>query len=642
MKKKFSGLACQIAYTSHKVLSTDIKPTKLSLPLRVGTAFSGIGAFELAMANTIEHSSEFIIEWDVKAKQTFLANFSTKKAFSDITKINLDEIPDIDIFCMTPPCTVFSSAGLQKGMETESGRLVFEALKVIEKTMPKYIVYENVKNMVSKKFIKSFENIIKILSDLGYSTHWKVLNSHDYGLAQNRERVYLVGILDNDHTFEFPKPTTPDIKKSINDIMVQNTNYSQYIYKEKLEKFIPKRDSLIKTVFTIPRLSAYTGDSKVYSTSGISPTLRTGNRDHFYDTKNSLFRRLTLEELTAVQGFSKDFKWPVGKTAQRKQLGNSVSVPVFECILRELLKDYLPKTPKISNKKPPSNKNVSTPTKTISLLQTLKTANNVSVNIIKQDFKKISKQAIERTSKIISKNMYVNQTLINYSKDKDLFDSLEEMNNLELKTFLKRRDLDIVNDDSFSDNSDTKKLVLFPYTGGKQGVNKTEMQSLVRKAFKKNKYTKFIDSFAGGLGATYNVLPILLENNVEEVVINDINKSIINVYRQIQRKPKQVQHQLASIATDYYIKYGKFTPQTRKQARVLHVEIDFIYYNNHNPFIKKFAKKHSFAYSKNYRTYSNSIQVERTKSVEICMRKISSGTPINNSASISLDSTWIA
>ncbi len=568
-----------------QVISADIKTDNQLLPLRVGTAFSGIGAFELAMANTIEHTNEFIIEWDPKAQKTFLANFSVKKVFNDITKINLDEIPSIDIYCMTPSCVDFSSAGLQKGFNGTSGKLVFDALKIIEKTLPKYVVYENVKAMVSKKFIKSFENIIKILSDLGYKTHWKVLNSHDFGLPQNRERVYLVGILDGDQTFEFPKPTTPDIKKSINDIMVPNTDYSQYIYQEKLEKFIPKRNSFIKTVYTIPRLAAYAGDSKVYSTSGISTTLRTGNRDHFYDTKNKLFRRLTLEELTALQGFSKDFKWHVGKTAQRKQLGNSVSVPVFEAILKELLVPYLPTTPTVANKVPASITNTTKSSKTtcISLLQTIKEKEGyVSGPLISTKIQAIRKTATDRTTKIIeahidrpllSKNMYINQALINYSKDKNIFDSIEKMTDIKLTQYLKR-DLNIYNYDSFADDSDTKKLTLFPYAGGKQGVNKSKMQSLVSDAFKQKKYTKFIDSFAGGLGATYNVLPILLENNIEEIIINDINKSIINVYRQIQRNPKQVQRQLASISLDHFKEFGKFTPESREEARVLHVKLE--------------------------------------------------------------------
>ena len=581
-----------------KVVSHDTKINKLSIPLKVGTAFTGIGAFEKSIENlNIQHSSEFIIEWDKKAKQTFLANFSTKKVFNDITKIDIDEIPDIDIFCMTPSCTDFSSAGLQHGFNGKSGKLVFDALKIIEKTLPKYVIYENVKAMVSNKFIKSFENIIKILSDLGYKTHWKVLNSHDYGLAQNRERVYLVGILDSDQTFEFPEPTTPDIKISINDIMIPNTDYSQYIYKEKIKKFIPKRDSFIKTVFTIPRLSAYTGDSKVYSTSGISPTLRTGNRDHFYDTKNKLFRRLTLEELTALQGFPKDFKWTVGKTAQRKQLGNSVSVPVFECILKELLKNYLPISPKTTNKTPvasitnttmhKASKNKATKSSKstcTSLLQTIKKKEEyVSGSIITTGIKAIRKVATDRTTeiikenidrKLISKNMYINQALLNYSKDQDIFDSIEKMDKTELTSYLKDRNLHLYNYDSFADNSNTKKLVLFPYAGGKQGVNKQSMQSLIGNAFKNKKYTKFIDAFAGGLGATYNVLPILLKNKIEEIVVNDINKSIINVYRLVQNKPKQVQRQLASISLEYYKEYGKFSPETREEARAQHNELE--------------------------------------------------------------------
>jgi len=257
----------------------------------------------------------------------------------------------------------------------------------------------------------------------------------------------------------------------------------------------------------------------------------------FCEIKNKLFRYLTLEEMVEIQDCSAEFSLPVSKL------------------------EY----------------------KTLSLLQTLKSTSNTSINLITKGIRKIHKQVVERTSKIIvksihkpfvSQNMYVNQALLNYSKNKDLFVSLKHMNNKKLQVFLKQRDLELVNYDSFSDDSDTKKFVLFPYAGGKQGVNKTAMQSLIEDAFKKKQYTKFIDIFAGGMGATYNVLPILLQNSIEEVVINDINKSIINVYRQIQKKPKQVQRHLASISLDYYKKHGKFKPDSREEARALHISIE--------------------------------------------------------------------
>lgn len=578
-----------------KVVSQDTKTPVL----KVGSAFTGIGAFELAMTNICPFSSEFICEWDSKANESFLANFSTKKKFLDITRINLDEVPSIDIYCCTPPCVDFSTANsVQKGFKSQSGRLVFEAIKIIEKTRPRYVIYENIKNLVGKKFKKSFNIILKELNKLGYQTTWKVLNSKDFGVPQNRERVFIVGIRnDIDQSFEFPTPNTPT--PNINDIMVPGTDYTPYIYHESnLKKFPTKRETDIIKLFKIPRLARHQGDSTIYSTDGISPTLRTGNRDHFYDTKNNLFRRLTLAELTALQGFPSDFKWPVGKTAQRKQLGNSVSVPIFDSILRELLKDYLPKNPTIANNVPASITNTSAPVHTasktkatkstnstcISLLQTIKQKEGyISGPIINTGIKAIRKVATDRTTEIIkenidrpllSKNMYINQALINYSKDQDIFDSIEAMDTKKLTKYLKDRDLNLYNYDSFADDSDTKKFTLFPYAGGKQGVNKSKMQTLVGNAFKNKKYTKFIDAFAGGLGAVYNVLPTLLKNGVEEIVVNDINKSIINVYRQVQKRPKQVQRQLASIALDYYKKFGKFSPETREEARELHNKLE--------------------------------------------------------------------
>ena len=554
--------------------------------LTCGSICSGIGAFEQALKNIgIAHINKYMVEIDKFARQTYEANHTVEHMYKDLTQLDSLKMPYVDLLMLSLPCTTFSMQGQRAGFNDTRGTLTFDALKIVKETKPKYIIFENVKGMVNHDKGKTFEVIKAAFEELDYKIYHQVLNSKHFDSAQNRERLFLIAFRnDIKNGYKFPEINGPI--RSVNSYIKTGVDYSAHTFDAtKRVPFITKRKTDIVKPYELPHIK-YASDKRICSTKGIAPCIVASSaKTKFFDTKNKLFRYLTLEEMAAIQGFPTNFKFPVSNAQKKKQIGNSITVSVLEELLKNLLLNIIPPAKpvkKISTKVQKLVNNTKA-TQTISLLQTLKTNNNVSVNLIEQGFKKIQKQAIDRTSKIIietvnkpfvSKNMYINQALINYSKDKDLFDSLEKMNEPELETFLKGRDLDIVNYDSFSDNSDTKKLVLFPYAGGKQGVNKTAMQSLVSKAFKKNKYTKFIDSFTGGLGATYNVLPILLANNVEEVVINDINKSIINVYRQIQRKPKQVQHQLASISIDYYKQYGKFAPTTRKQARALHTKIE--------------------------------------------------------------------
>jgi DNA adenine methylase len=217
-------------------------------------------------------------------------------------------------------------------------------------------------------------------------------------------------------------------------------------------------------------------------------------------------------------------------------------------------------------------------TECMSLLQTLKKKAKQSIEFMKNNLGKIRKYSTERSEEIIAKNidkpftaktMYVNRALIINSKDKTLFNNLDTMNQKEFVNYLKDRNLSILNYDSYSDDSDTKKFVPFSYAGGKQGGNKVSMQKLVRSAFKKHSYKTWVEPFVGAFGATYNVLPVLLEYGIEEIVLNDINKSLINTYRQIQKNPKQVQRHLASIAIEYYKEFGKFKPNSRKEAKAL-------------------------------------------------------------------------
>ena len=149
----------------------------------------------------------------------------------DITKIKVEDIPDHDLFTYSFPCQDISVAGKTNGIikgQTRSG-LLYECEKIIEHCRPKYLLMENVKNLVGKKFKSQFDEWLKYLESLGYTNYWKVLNAKDYGVPQNRERVFVVSILGEHKPYEFPKPIKLD--KTIKDILEDQVDEKYYINK---------------------------------------------------------------------------------------------------------------------------------------------------------------------------------------------------------------------------------------------------------------------------------------------------------------------------------------------------------------------------------------------------------------------------
>lgn len=185
--------------------------------LRYLSLFSGIGAFEKALTNLgVKYEVVNYCEIDKYASKSYSAihGIPESKNLWDITKVNVFNLPtDIDLLTYGFPCQDISLAGKQKGLFNDDGTLTrsglfFEALKVIEYTKPKIAIAENVKALTSKRFTEEFDLVLKSLEEAGYNNYWKVLNAKDYGIPQNRERVFIVSIRkDIDHKiFEFPKP----------------------------------------------------------------------------------------------------------------------------------------------------------------------------------------------------------------------------------------------------------------------------------------------------------------------------------------------------------------------------------------------------------------------------------------------------
>ena len=292
--------------------------------LRVFEAFSGYGSQSLALKRLgIEHEVVAISEIDKYALQAYYALHNKDiPNLGDISKLDVNDIPEHDLFTYSFPCQDISVAGKTKGIvkgETRSG-LLYECERIIEAKRPKYLLLENVKNLVGKKFKAQFEEWLAYLESLGYTNYWKVLNAKDYGIPQNRERVFVVSILGEHEPFEFPEPIPLD--KCIADILEEQVDEKYYLSDEIQKRFkvtnqnkniigttkpefrtIGQRDlvynekgimgSLVATDYKQPKQIAEINQvgmldikgneqvRRVYGDNGISPTLNTmqgGNR----------------------------------------------------------------------------------------------------------------------------------------------------------------------------------------------------------------------------------------------------------------------------------------------------------------------------------------------------------------------------
>lgn len=161
----------------------------------------------------------------------------------DISKI--EELPYADLWTCSFPCCDVSVSGKMKGLNPDSGTrssLLWENIRLLKKARdnnisPKYIMFENVKNLVSKKFIDDFNNLLEVLNELGFNSYWKVLNAKECGIPQNRERVFVISIRKDidKHTFDFPVPFDNGLR--LKDILEENVDNKYYLSDDKVEKF---------------------------------------------------------------------------------------------------------------------------------------------------------------------------------------------------------------------------------------------------------------------------------------------------------------------------------------------------------------------------------------------------------------------
>ena len=210
--------------------------------LKVLSLFSGIGAFEKALEREkIPHEVVAYCEIDKYASKSYstIHNIPESLNLGDISKVATSDIPEYDLVTYGFPCQDISVAGLQKGIkagETRSG-LLYEALRIIEAKKPKYAIAENVKNLVGKRFKGDFEQLLELLDNMGYNSYWQVLNAKDYGIPQNRERVFIISIRKDIDNGCFVFPNTIPLETRMRDYLEDEVD-DKYYRKDTKDFFI--------------------------------------------------------------------------------------------------------------------------------------------------------------------------------------------------------------------------------------------------------------------------------------------------------------------------------------------------------------------------------------------------------------------
>lgn len=292
--------------------------------------FAGIGGIRLGFEG-IGGKCVFSSEFDEDACKTYEANFGEHPA-GDITKIEASDIPDFDILLGGFPCQAFSIIGKKEGFANETcGTLFFDIERILKEKKPKAFMLENVRNLTAHDHGKTFKIIISHLEALGYHVYSKVLNALDYGVPQKRERIIIVGFLD-DVNFSFPHPVDISERKKLSDILERKVDAKYYVRDEirssRIERLKDKNypkpyishENMAGSVTPHPYCSA----------------LRAGASANYILINDE--RRPTERELLRIQGFPDSYKIVVPYGKIKKQTGNSVAVPVIKAVANEMLK----------------------------------------------------------------------------------------------------------------------------------------------------------------------------------------------------------------------------------------------------------------------------------------------------------------
>jgi len=310
--------------------------------------FAGIGGFHYALSS-FRAECVFASEWDSFAAETYSQNFKLHP-YGDITKISAEEIPSFDILCAGFPCQAFSISGKQKGFDDIRGTLFFDIARIVEFHKPKVLFLENVKNLSQHDNGNTLKIIENTLIDLNYTVFHKVLNASNFGLPQNRERIYIVAFRKdiNSTKFNFPEPPNPQV--CLLDILEDSPLNAKIVERNDVEiyrEYIPNNNifnemTLLNKPIQIGKVNKGGQGERIYHPLGHSITLSAygggvGSKTGLY-LINGKIRKLSPRECARIQGFPDSFILNNSDSQSYKQFGNSVAINVLQYILFEITK----------------------------------------------------------------------------------------------------------------------------------------------------------------------------------------------------------------------------------------------------------------------------------------------------------------
>ena len=326
-------------------------PTPKNYTFKFIDLFAGIGGFRLAL-QSLGGKCVFTSEWDENAKKTYRANFG-ETPFGDITKESTKKyIPDdFDVLCAGFPCQAFSIAGKRGGFEDTRGTLFFDLAEIIKRKQPKAIFLENVKGLRNHNGGKTLATILNVLrNDLGYFVpEPQIINAKDFGVPQNRERIYIVGFHPSTNVTEFNYPKPLNKKVTFADIKEKevpatkyflSTQYVQTLVNHKARHegkgngfgyaIIP--DDGISNAIVVGGMGRERNLVLDHRITDFTPTT------HIKGTVNREgIRKMTPREWARLQGFPDEFLIPVADASAYKQFGNSVAVPAIQATASKII-----------------------------------------------------------------------------------------------------------------------------------------------------------------------------------------------------------------------------------------------------------------------------------------------------------------
>ena len=317
--------------------------------------FAGIGGIRRGFDNAFKDDIEttFVSEWDEPAQRTYKLNYPGAEIAGDITQIDEKDIPEFDICLAGFPCQAFSMAGKHGGFKDDykgrcRGTLFQDVVRICDYHKPKVIFCENVKGLTIHDRGRTFKVIKGAFEEIGYTVFHQILNSKDFGVPQNRERIYLVCFRNDIAPKEFPFPEGDKKDVSIRDILddapIPSKYYLSDVYVNTLRAHKARHEAAGHGFgYVIRELDGIAG-TIVCGGMGREGNLLIDHREHSMIPTTHIkghintedIRKMTPREWARLQGFPDDFKWDLADTHMYKQFGNSVTVNVIEAIAQKI------------------------------------------------------------------------------------------------------------------------------------------------------------------------------------------------------------------------------------------------------------------------------------------------------------------